>query len=185
MGPASADSGTLLIVTVVHAENPDEVHLVQRMRLSVRRMIPIASLLLHVDAMLGMSALASLEYDVVLHCGDVEDTNVPRMPVVPEPSTIMGGHAGQSAVPQLPAVPGAGHDTTHIPEPLHSPSVHSLSGSIPLAMKPQVPEVPWPFFAAEHAMQLLVQPLSQQTPSTQKPDWHWLPSVQDVPLGSG
>ena len=51
-------------------------------------------------------------------------------------------------------------------------------------MTPQVPFVPWPIFAAEQAMQLLVHALLQQTLSTQKPDWHWLASVQDAPLGS-
>ena len=58
---------------------------------------------------------------------------------------------------------------------------HSLSGSNPPEIGPQVPSAPAPFLLAEHAWQRLVQDVLQQTPSTQKPDWqsefiaHWAP----------
>jgi hypothetical protein len=39
----------------------------------------------------------------------------------------------------------------HAPEPLHSPGLHSLSGSVVVAMFPHTPLYPLPFFAAEHA----------------------------------
>jgi hypothetical protein len=178
------DSGALLKSTLVQAKNPPEVHFIQRMELSVRRMSPIASLFPHVEARLGISVLASFEYEVVDHCGEEVDTKVPRTPIVPVASMTREGQGGQLGVPQLPAVPGVGH-AAHAPDPLHSPFVHSLSGSSPVAMTPHVPELPCPIFVAEQAMQLLVQALLQQTPSTQKPEVHCVASVQDVPLGCG
>src|SRR6185437_833463 len=67
------------------------------------------------------------------------------------------------------------------PEPLHEPLVpqveaadapHSLSGSVPLLMSPQVPSTPLPFLAAVHAWQVPVQAVLQHTPSTQSPLEH-------------
>jgi hypothetical protein len=74
------------------------------------------------------------------------------------------------------ALPTVG--TRQVPLPSHTaslahapaPSVlHSLSGSVPLAMGPHVPSVPAPFFAAVQASQVPEHALSQQMPSTQKP----------------
>jgi hypothetical protein len=78
------------------------------------------------------------------------------------------------------------HDTVvlaycrHWPEPSHWPSArheagkfasgaHSSSGSLSAATLPQVPSVPLPFLAAEHARQAPPQASLQQKPSTQKP----------------
>jgi hypothetical protein len=44
---------------------------------------------------------------------------------------------------------------------------HSLSGSLPSAIGPQVPSAPDPFLVAVQARQSSVHALSQQTPSTQ------------------
>jgi hypothetical protein len=46
-------------------------------------------------------------------------------------------------------------------------SVHSLSGSVPAAIGPQVPLDPVPFAATLHAWQMPPQGESQHTPSTQ------------------
>lgn len=48
-------------------------------------------------------------------------------------------------------------------------------------MDPQTPLAPVPFLAAEHAWHCPVQPEAQQTPSTQKPDWHWSAALQAAP----
>jgi hypothetical protein len=59
------------------------------------------------------------------------------------------------------------------PEPLQvKPPAHSLSGSVLAVMFPQVPVVP-PVLAFVQALQVPVQVLLQQTPSTQ-----WLPAVE-------
>jgi hypothetical protein len=50
--------------------------------------------------------------------------------------------------------------------------LHSPSGSVSVAMFPQTPSAPEPFFAAEHAWQRLPQGESQQKPSTQLPLAH-------------
>jgi hypothetical protein len=68
----------------------------------------------------------------------------------------------------------------HAPAPSHMPlfpqlaapaSLQSLSGSVPVVTGAQVPSVP-PVFAAEHAMQVPVHAVLQQTPSTQLPFVH-------------
>jgi hypothetical protein len=96
----------------------------------------------------------------------------------------------QVGLPQ--AVPDA--HSSQAPAPLHAPSVpqvdgacmaHSLSGSVPAVMAPQVPSAPLPFFAAVHAWQRPVQAVLQQTPSTQEPDWHCAAVEQAAPLASG
>ena len=60
---------------------------------------------------------------------------------------------------------------------------HSLSGSVPFAMFPHVPSEPLPFFAAEHARQVPVQAVLQQTPSTQFPLAQFDPRMHAVPSG--
>jgi len=52
------------------------------------------------------------------------------------------------------------------PAALHI-NAHSSSGSVPLAVKPQAPSLPLPFFVAEQARHVLSQASSQQTPSVQ------------------
>jgi len=47
-------------------------------------------------------------------------------------------------------------------------SAHSVSGSAPFAMNPQMPSSPCPFFACEQARQAPTQSVMQQTPSMQK-----------------
>jgi hypothetical protein len=71
----------------------------------------------------------------------------------------------------------------HPPEPLQSLFMHSLSGSVPVRMTPQVPLVPWPFFAAVQAWHKPGHAPSQQTPSVQKPDVHCVACVQAAPFG--
>src|SRR4051812_886740 len=55
-------------------------------------------------------------------------------------------------------------------------SVHSLLGSVPALIEPQVPSAPLPFLLAEHAWQRPLHVLLQHTPSTQ------LPLAQSAPL---
>jgi hypothetical protein len=62
----------------------------------------------------------------------------------------------------------------HAPLPLQNPSrphatpsEHSLPGSVPFEMKPQVPSAPRPVCAARHDEQVPLHRLLQQTPSTQ------------------
>jgi hypothetical protein len=59
---------------------------------------------------------------------------------------------------------------------------HSWSGSLPSTMLPHVPSAPAPFFAAEHAWQLVLHAVLQHTPSTQFPDEHWFAAVQATPF---
>ena len=59
---------------------------------------------------------------------------------------------------------------------------HSLSGSVKLAMLPQVPFEPEPFFASEQAWQIPEQAVLQQKPSTQLPLEHSEAIVQAAPL---
>ena len=72
----------------------------------------------------------------------------------------------------------------HAPEPSQvvDPE-HSLSGSSPLAMAPQVPSDPLPFFAAEHATQAPLHALLQHTPSTQFPLWQFAFTLHADPSG--
>jgi hypothetical protein len=72
--------------------------------------------------------------------------------------------------------------TVQTAAPLHLPSGHSSSGSVFVAMGPQDPSVPLPFFAALHAKQVVVQALLQQTPSTQYPETQSEAPVQATPL---
>ena len=70
----------------------------------------------------------------------------------------------------------------HAPDPLHSPGLHSLSGSETAAMFPQTPLYPLPFFAVEHAWHAPMQMFPQQYPSTQYFDKHCAVDVHDAPL---
>ena len=67
---------------------------------------------------------------------------------------------------------------------LHTPFAHSLSGSVPLAIDPQTPLAPPPFFAAEHAWHAPEHVELQHTLSTQKPLWHVLLPAHVEPLPS-
>jgi hypothetical protein len=58
-------------------------------------------------------------------------------------------------------------------------------GSVPAMTEPQAPSAPVPFMAAEHAWQRPLQAVLQQTPSTQKPEVHWLAVVQGPPSPAG
>jgi hypothetical protein len=66
---------------------------------------------------------------------------------------------------------------------VHVAGVHCWSGSVPAAMKPQVPSTPEPFAAAEQAWQVAVQAVLQQTPSAQKPEPQSADSVQGTGAG--
>jgi hypothetical protein len=75
--------------------------------------------------------------------------------------------------------------TWHAPAPLQlAPPAQSLSGSVLTATLPHVPSTPEPFFAALHAWQMPPQIVPQQTPSTQKPDWHSTAAPHAVPVTS-
>ena len=125
----------------------------------------------------------------------------PQVPLVPWPFFVaeQATHVPAQAVSQqkpstqfieahcedaVQAVPlGKFEAVVQAPDPLQSPFMHSLSGSVPVMMVPHVPLVPWPFFAAVQAIHKLGQALSQQTPSTQKPDEHCVAIVHADPLG--
>jgi len=51
-----------------------------------------------------------------------------------------------------------------------------------VAIVPQTPSDPLPFFAVVHALQGAVQELPQQTPSTQYPDKHCVAVAHGTPL---
>jgi hypothetical protein len=79
-----------------------------------------------------------------------------------------------------------------LPEPLQKPSVpqpicevaaHSMSGSVPFETPRQRPFA-WPVLAIEQAMHSVLHADSQQNPSTQLLEVHWLFSVQAEPSGS-
>jgi len=112
-------------------------------------------------------------------------------PQVPDPlqTCVSATSPWQIALPQL--VPEA--HIWQLPAPSHSPSVpqvdaacivHWALGSVPAATGPQVPSTPLPFLAAVHAVQVAVQAVLQQAPSTQKPDEHCDAIVQAEPLPS-
>jgi hypothetical protein len=52
---------------------------------------------------------------------------------------------------------------------------------VPVVTSRQYPSAT-PVFAREHATHVPVHALSQQKPSTQFPDWHWLLALHAVPL---
>lgn len=81
----------------------------------------------------------------------------------------------------------------HAPAPLQLPVwphddadevAHSLSGSVLSAMAPQVPLLPPPFFAAEHASQTPPHDVLQHTPSTQLPELQLFAVLQAAPTVS-
>jgi hypothetical protein len=63
----------------------------------------------------------------------------------------------------------------------HSVPVVQRESVTPAVVGAQVPLVP-PVFAAEQALQAVVQALLQQKPSAQNPEAHWLAAVHAVPL---
>ena len=65
--------------------------------------------------------------------------------------------------------------------PLQMRPGHSRSGSLPSAIAPQTPSPPIPFFKPEHAWQLPVHAVVQQTPSAQNPSLHSCASEHAVP----
>lgn len=79
----------------------------------------------------------------------------------------------------------------HVPAPLQLPEVpqvdcvwaaHSLSGSVPEVMGPQMPSGPAPLRALLQAMHVLAQAVSQQKPSRQLPLRQLASAVQARPL---
>ena len=68
-----------------------------------------------------------------------------------------------------------------MPHPVFGSAAHSLSGSVLTAIEPHTPSAPPPFFAALHATHVPAHAVSQQTPSTQLPDWHSVPAPQVAP----
>ena len=59
--------------------------------------------------------------------------------------------------------------------------VHSAS-IVPAVTAPQTPSKPDPVAAAVQAWQRPAHEVLQQTPLAQKPEEHWLPRVQGLPL---
>jgi hypothetical protein len=78
------------------------------------------------------------------------------------------------------AVPDANFVQAPAPLQLVAP-VHSLEGSVPLAMLPHTPFGPPPFKAAEVAWHTPLQAVSEQKPSTQLNVEHWFPATHAEP----
>lgn len=76
----------------------------------------------------------------------------------------------EHSVPKLQSAPSPSstEPLEQAPNPLQTPR-HSLSGSSPLPILPQVPSAPFPIFATVQAWQTPEQTELQQTPSTQNP----------------
>jgi hypothetical protein len=73
----------------------------------------------------------------------------------------------------------------HEPRPLQFVAPrHSLSGSDPDAMLPQVPSAPLPFLIAEQAWHAAPQAVVQQTESTQWLLAHWASVAHGLPVGA-
>lgn len=109
------------------------------------------------------------------------DVQVDGLTMVLEPLHELEAHTVPSLVPQAPA-------PSQLPVVWQKPAPwgeHSLSGSVPLTMLPQAPSLPEPFLAAEQARQGVLHKVSQQKPSTQKPEAHWVAAVQAVPVNRG
>ena len=76
---------------------------------------------------------------------------------------------------------------SHAPGAPHTPlpdAAHSASGSVPAAIGPQTPSAPPPFLAALADWHSPVHAVFEQTPSTQKFDWHWFGVEHALPCGS-
>jgi hypothetical protein len=119
-------------------------------------------------------------------------STLPLVAQVPEPSQVwvLSTEPWQSEEPH--GVPEA--KSWQAPEPLQLPvwpqlfwacAAHSLSGSAPAAMGPQVPSEPEPFLLAVQALHRPVQAEPQQTPSTQKVEEHSLPAPHAAPSTLG
>jgi hypothetical protein len=114
---------------------------------------------------------------------------VPGIVQVPLPSQV---DAGCRVEPLQLALPQDVPDALYVqaPEPLQLPSRpqavasvgQSVADLVPALIEAHVPSG-MPVSALRHDMQLPVQPLLQQTPSTQFPEVHWsLPLGHDEPL---
>lgn len=103
-------------------------------------------------------------------------------------------HWGEAAVPlaqeSVPQEVPCGQ-SLQAPAPSQSPlapqvdcaaGVHWLRGSVLTLTGPQTPSPPLVLRAAEQAMQVEEQAVSQQTPLTQKPVAHWAVRAQDAPM---
>jgi hypothetical protein len=139
------------------------------------------------------AAQSALVAQVVLHALPLHAYGVQSMPPpcgthVPAPlqACVFRTVPWHVGIPHI--VPSA--QSWQAPAPSQKPSVphvdwacaeHSLSGSVPAVMGPQVPSAPPPFLAIEHAWQRPVHAVAQQTPSTQKPDWHCADVEQGLP----
>jgi len=108
---------------------------------------------------------------------------------VPAPSQVRGGVALPALhIPPAQVVPAG--QSAQAPAPLHMPVIpqvltslaaHSLSGSVPITMAPQVPSARL-VLACEQAMQVPAQAMSQQTPSTQFPLTQSVATEQAEPI---
>jgi hypothetical protein len=72
---------------------------------------------------------------------------------------------------------------SQVPDEVRTPPAQlmELPQPMPALAGKHWPSLP-PVFTAAHAMQLPVQALSQQTPSTHWPDVHWMASAQALPV---
>jgi hypothetical protein len=71
------------------------------------------------------------------------------------------------------------------PQEFWACAAHSLSGSVLVAIGPQVPSAPEPFLVAVQAWQVPAHAEAQQTPSTQKVEAHSAPVPQAAPSTFG
>jgi hypothetical protein len=114
-------------------------------------------------------------------------THWPLPSHAPPPITSSPLHTGRAVLAPSQLVPGG--ETRHMPAPSHSPSSpqvaapsvgqsDTLRGAAPAASLVQVPTRP----GAAQVLQPPVQAVEQQTPSAQKPLWHWQSPVQLAPM---
>ena len=98
-------------------------------------------------------------------------------------------HAVADAQPKFPGHAAVVAPVTQVPLPLHEPDdvnapllqLIELPHPMPAFAGKHFPSCP-PVFNAEHAMQLPLHALSQQSPSTHDPDAHSLLALQLVPF---
>jgi hypothetical protein len=191
-------SGPLPFFALVHALQA-LVHAVLQQTPSTQKLLRHSDAAVHAAPFGSLHAPEPLHTSAPLHSlsGSWPLAMLPQVPSAPE-NFFAAVHAWHgrlhTLVQQTPSVqkplahsvpwlhgapvPSSAHDV--LPLQLAAPA-HSLSGSVPTMMLPQVPSVPWPFFAAEHAWHVLVQALLQQKPSAQKPLVHSEEMVQGEP----
>lgn len=98
-------------------------------------------------------------------------------------------HAVADAQPKFPGHAAVVAPVTQVPLPLHEPDdvnapllqLIELPHPMPAFAGKHFPSCP-PVFNAEHAMQLPLHALSQQSPSTHDPEAHWLLPLQLAPF---